>query len=47
MNYKEEIQELRARLNENSYRYYVLDEPTMSDYEYDQFILRVGLRLFY
>ena len=41
MNYKEEIQELRARLNENSYRYYVLDEPTMTDYEYDRLYRRL------
>ena len=41
MDYKEELRELRARLNENSYRYYVLDEPTMSDYEYDQLYRRL------
>lgn len=26
---------MREELNENAYRYYVLDEPTMSDYDYD------------
>lgn len=36
MDYREEIKRLRAQLNENGYRYYVLDAPTMSDYEYDQ-----------
>ena len=35
MDYREEMKQLRAELNENAYRYYVLDEPTMSDYEYD------------
>lgn len=31
MDYRERIQELRELLNENGYRYYVLDAPTMSD----------------
>ena len=35
MDYRQEIKELRETLNENGYRYYVLDAPTMSDYEYD------------
>lgn len=35
MDYREEIRQLRETLNENGYRYYVLDAPTMSDYEYD------------
>lgn len=35
MDYREEIKQLRDTLNENGYRYYVLDAPTMSDYEYD------------
>lgn len=35
MDYREEIKQLRETLNENGYRYYVLDAPTMSDYEYD------------
>ena len=35
MDYREEIRQLREQLNENGYRYYVLDAPTMSDYEYD------------
>ncbi len=35
MDYRKRIQELRDVLNENGYRYYVLDAPTMSDYEYD------------
>ena len=35
MDYKEHIKELRDTLNAHSYRYYVLDEPSISDYEYD------------
>lgn len=35
MDYREEIRQLRDTLNENGYRYYVLDAPTMSDHEYD------------
>ena len=35
MDYHEEIKELRQKLNENGYRYYVLDAPTISDHEYD------------
>ncbi|MEG1594363.1 MAG: NAD-dependent DNA ligase LigA, partial [Oscillibacter sp.] len=36
MDYREELKQLRDTLNENGYRYYVLDAPTMSDYEYDR-----------
>ncbi len=35
MDYREEMKELREKLNRNAYLYYVLDAPTMSDYEYD------------
>ena len=35
MDYREEIRELRERLNQNAYFYYVLDSPELSDYEYD------------
>ena len=35
MDDREEMKRLREELNENAYRYYVLDEPTMSDYDYD------------
>ena len=35
MDYRKRIKELREILNENGYRYYVLDAPTMSDREYD------------
>jgi DNA ligase (NAD+) len=32
----ERIEELRKQLREHEYRYYVLDQPTISDFEYDQ-----------
>ena len=32
---KEKIEELRRRLNEYNYRYYVLNDPLISDYDYD------------
>ena len=35
MDYREEMKELRDKLNRNAYLYYVMDAPTMSDYEYD------------
>lgn len=36
MDYREEIKALREKLNHNAYLYYVLDAPTISDYEYDR-----------
>ena len=38
MNPKERIQELTALLTEANYRYYVLDDPTMPDFEYDRLL---------
>ncbi len=35
MDYREEIIQLRETLNEYGYRYYVLDDPIISDREYD------------
>jgi DNA ligase (NAD+) len=32
----EPIEELRKQIREHEYRYYVLDEPIVSDYEFDQ-----------
>lgn len=34
-NIKQQIEELRAELREHNYNYYVLDNPTISDYEFD------------
>lgn len=33
---KKRIEELKALINRYNYEYYVLDQPTVSDYEYDQ-----------
>ena len=41
MDYREEMKELRDTLNAHGYRYYVLDEPTISDYEYDHMLRRL------
>ena len=41
MDYKQEIRELREKLNENSRLYYELDAPVMTDYEYDQLYRRL------
>ena len=38
MDPKERIKELTAQLTEANYRYYVLDDPTMPDYEYDHLL---------
>ncbi len=40
---KEEIEKLRKEIREHDYRYYVLDEPTVSDYEYDQLMEKLIL----
>ena len=41
MDYREEMRQLRETLNANGYLYYVLDAPTMSDYEYDHLLRRL------
>ena len=38
MNARERIAELREILTEANYRYYVLDDPTMPDFEYDHLL---------
>ena len=38
MNAKERIQELTQILNKANYQYYVLDNPTMQDFEYDHML---------
>jgi DNA ligase (NAD+) len=35
LNIKEKIEQLRAELNEHNYKYYVLNEPAITDYEFD------------
>ena len=41
MNPKEEIDLLRKELEEAGYRYYVLDAPELTDYEYDMKMVRL------
>ena len=41
MDYKREMKELRDTLNAHGYRYYVLDDPSISDYEYDHLLRRL------
>lgn len=38
MEIKEKIESLREKINYHNYRYYVLDDPKISDYEYDMMI---------
>ena len=38
MNFKERMNELVEQLNEANYRYYVLDDPQMMDFEYDRLL---------
>ena len=35
MDVKTQAEQLREALNEHNYHYYVLDAPTISDFEYD------------
>ncbi len=43
MNPKEEIQSLTQELEQANHRYYVLDDPTMSDYDYDMKLRRLEM----
>ena len=38
MDVKTQAEQLREALNEHNYRYYVLDAPTISDFEYDKML---------
>ncbi len=38
MSAKESIEELRNKINYHNYRYYVLDDPEISDAEYDRLL---------
>ena len=41
MDYLMEIQALRRELEQAGYEYYVLDNPIMSDYDYDHKLRRL------
>ena len=36
MSVKEKIENLRKELHQHNYNYYVLDNPTISDFEFDE-----------
>jgi DNA ligase (NAD+) len=42
LNAQERIAELSAQLKEHNYKYYVLDSPSISDYEFDQLLKELG-----
>lgn len=45
---KEEIDALRRELEQHNYNYYVLNQPTISDYEFDQLMYKLqDLEMFY
>src|SRR5262245_9789452 len=37
-NVRAELERLREQVREHEYKYYVLDDPTISDYEFDQLL---------
>ncbi len=41
MDYQDEMRALRETLSKANYRYYVLDDPDMPDYEYDRLLRRL------
>ena len=41
MDEKQEVLRLRQELEQAGYEYYVLDDPTMSDYDYDHKLRRL------
>ena len=43
MNFKERMDELVEQLNDANYRYYVLDNPQMLDFEYDRLLRELEL----
>ncbi len=43
MDVKQEIEQLRSELREHNYRYYVLNDPIISDYEFDQKLKKLQL----
>ena len=44
MEVKQRIEELTDLLRQANYRYYVLDDPTMQDFEYDRLLNLYNLR---
>ena len=45
---KEEIEQLRRELEQHNYNYYVLNQPTISDFDFDQMMHKLeDLEMFY
>ena len=40
-NIQKDIEKLREEIRKHNYRYYVLDQPALSDYEYDRLMLEL------
>jgi len=38
MEIKDKIEQLRSVLHEHNYNYYILDAPTISDFEFDKML---------
>ena len=38
MEIRDKIEKLRVALHKHNYNYYILDAPTISDYEFDQML---------
>ena len=48
MSPKEEIEQLRQQLHQHNYNYYVLNQPTISDFEFDQMMRKLqDLEMFF
>ena len=48
MSPKEEIEQLRSELHQHNYNYYVLNQPTISDFEFDQLMRKLqDLEMFF
>ena len=43
MNISEKISSLRKKLHDHNYRYYVLDDPIISDYDFDMMLKELDL----
>jgi len=41
MTTKEQIEKLREEINEHNHNYYVLDQPSISDYDFDQLLVKL------
>ena len=41
MDVQGQLEQLRRELNEHNYAYYVLDDPSISDFEYDRLLRRL------